>query len=302
MRFDRLDLNLLVALDVLIEERSVSASARRLNISQPAVSGALNRLRDFFADDLLAPSGRQMVLTPKAQDLAGPVRDALLLIRTRITKPVDFDPATARREFVIVASDYLFNILLADVIAEVAGLAPGVQFEIMPPDPRALERFERGEADLLITIGTHMLPDHPWTPLFTDEHAVICWTEGRHSGSIDAEAFLSASHAVTSFGSARAGAFSEMWFERQGIVRQVDVRVPSFTLLPRAVIGTDRVATLQRRYAEFFARSMPITVLPVPVDIPRLCEQAQWHTMRDKDQGLKWLLGLIGARAATLQV
>ncbi|MGD4540209.1 LysR family transcriptional regulator, partial [Xanthomonas citri pv. citri] len=107
MRFERLDLNLLVALDVLIAERSVSAAAKRLHLSQPAVSGALNRLREFFRDDLLVQVGRQMVLTPKADELADPVRDALLLIRTRITQPAGFDPATAEREFTIVASDYM---------------------------------------------------------------------------------------------------------------------------------------------------------------------------------------------------
>jgi LysR family nod box-dependent transcriptional activator len=83
MRFERLDLNLLVALDALIEDRNVSMAARRLYLSQPALTGALNRLRDFFGDDLLIPSGRQMMLTPKAEELRGPVREALMLIRTK---------------------------------------------------------------------------------------------------------------------------------------------------------------------------------------------------------------------------
>src|SRR5687767_5141559 len=106
MRFERLDLNLLVALDVLIEERSVSVAANRLFLSQPALSGALNRLREYFNDELLVQSGRQMILTPKAEELRAPVREALMFIRSRITTPSDFDPATAQRKFILVASDY----------------------------------------------------------------------------------------------------------------------------------------------------------------------------------------------------
>src|SRR4051812_4555036 len=104
MRFERLDLNLLVAFDALIEDRSVSMAAKRLFLSQPALSGALNRLRDFFGDELLVPSGRQMIPTPKAEELRGPVREALMLIRSRITTPSTFDPATADRLFSLAAS------------------------------------------------------------------------------------------------------------------------------------------------------------------------------------------------------
>ena len=300
MRFERLDLNLLVALDVLIEERSVSAAAKRLHLSQPAVSGALNRLREFFADELLVQSGRQMLLTAKAEDLAVPVRQALTLIRTRITTPAVFDPASAERTFALIASDYAFNVLLADVVAEVAQLAPGIGFEIIPPEPRSIERLERGELDLAVTIETHLVPDFPRLPLYEDEHAVICWSGGPHAAGIDADGFIAAGHAVAYFGPARLTAFSETWFDRQGLERRIDVRVPSFTMLPQAVVGTTRVATLQRRYAEYYARFLPITVLPMPFDIPLLREMVQWHPMRDRDDGLKWLIDLIRRHASAL--
>lgn len=300
MRFDRLDLNLLVALDVLIEERSVSAAAKRLHLSQPAVSGALNRLREFFADDLLVQSGRQMLLTAKADELAAPVRQALTLIRTRITTPAVFDPATAERTFSLIASDYAFNVLLADAVAEIAQLAPGIGFEIIPPEPRSIERLERGEIDLAITIETHLVPHFPRLPLYEDEHAVICWSGGSHSAGMNAAGFLSASHAVAYFGPARLVAFSESWFERQGLERRIDLRVPSFTMLPQGVIGTERVATLQRRYAEYYARFLPITVLPMPFDMPLLREMVQWHPMRERDDGLKWLIDVIRRHASAI--
>ena len=300
MRFERLDLNLLVAFDVLIEERSVSAAAKRLNLSQPALSGALNRLRDFFKDELLVQSGRQMILTPKAVELRGPVREALLLIRTRVTTPAQFDPATATREFKIVASDYLFNIFLAEVIAELAVIAPGLSFEITPPEASSVERLERGDIDLLITIQTHLVAHHPSRSLFSDEHAVICWSESKYRGGVDIETFLAARHAVACFGPTRLVAYSEAWFSQQDIARTIEVRVPAFTFLPQAVIGTDRLATIQRRYAEYYARSLPIKVLPMPFSLPLLHERVQWHTMRSGDVGLSWLVNTIGQRADAL--
>jgi LysR family transcriptional regulator, nod-box dependent transcriptional activator len=300
VRFERLDLNLLVALAVLIEERSVSAAAKRLYLSQPAVSGALNRLREFFGDDLLVQSGRQMVLTPKAEELAGPVNEALMLIRTRITTPARFEPESAERTFRIIASDYVFTVFLAQVIADLAVEAPGITFEILLPEQRTMELLERGEADLIITIDAHVRPDFPQLPLFTDDHAVICWSESKHAGGMNRISFGSAGHAISYFGPARTAAFSEVFFEQHRIERRAEVSVPSFTMLPQAVIGTDRLATLQRRYAEHCSRVLPITVLPVPYEMPKLNEVAQWHSMRSQDAGLRWLVKIVQERASEL--
>lgn len=301
MRFERLDLNLLVTLSALIEDQSVSMAAKRLHLSQSAVSGALSRLREFFGDELLVQSGRQMVLTAKAEELAAPVADALMLIRTRITTPARFDPATAERTFRVVTSDYVFTVLLAGAMAELAGTAPGIAFEVLFPEQRTMELLERGEVDLLITIDSHVREDFPQTHLFDDEHAVISWAGSAHSAGVSVESFRAAGHAIAYFGPARAPASSEIFFEEQGIERRADVLVPSFALLPQAVIGTERLATLQRRYAEHCARSLPITVHPAPFAMPRLREIAQWHPRRAQDNGLQWLVEAIRERAARLQ-
>lgn len=300
MRFERLDLNLLVAMDALIEERSVSLAARRLFLSQPAVSGALNRLRDFFGDELLVPSGRQMVLTPKAEELRDPVREALNFIRAKITTPVAFDPATAERQFSIVTSDYAYAVLVADVLREAAHLAPGLTFEISPTDRQAIERLDRGEIDLFLTISTHMMEGHPKRPLYEDEHAVVAWTEGRHGKDVSAEAFLEAGHAIAYFGPEKHPAFTESFFSQQGINRRIEVRLPTFSGLPDAVVGTDRLATMYRRHAEYFARFLPITIHKPPVFLPTITEDVQWHTIKDSDLGLRWLLELLTAHARKL--
>ena len=213
MRFDRLDLNLLVAFDVLSHEQNVSAAARTLNLSQSAVSGALNRLRDYFGDELLVPSGRRMILTPKAQQLVEPVRQALLMIRSNITTPAKFDPANAERRFVIVASDYAYNVFLADALKVAGREAPGSSFDLIPPDAGAFERLESGEVDLLLTIEGYLARGHPQELLCVDEHAVVAWDQNPHcKNGLDKAVFERLGHAVTFFGPERFPAFSESLF------------------------------------------------------------------------------------------
>lgn len=300
MRFDRLDLNLLVALDALIEERSVSQAAKRLYLSQPAISGALNRLREFFRDEILVASGRQMMLTPKAEELRGPVREALMLIRARITTPSVFDPSAAVRSFRIAASDNAFAVFISRVIARAAAVAPNVDFEIVNPSTVTQDRFNRGEIDLTISLTSTLSPDHPHEPLFEDEHAVICWSEGMHRAGITKEAFLASQHAVVVFGPDRHPAFTELFFTAQGVERNIKVRVPVFSALPSAVIGTDRIATMYRRHAEFFASHLPITIHRPPLDLPCIEQSVQWHSTRSTDPGLQWLLGLIRSEAKAI--
>lgn len=299
MRFDRLDLNLLVALDALIEHRSVSRTANQLYLSQPAMSGALNRLRDYFNDDILVASGRQMLLTPKAEELRTPVREALMLIRARITTPAHFDPATAERQFTIAASDYAFSVFASKVIARAAEIAPRITFEIIGTSLGTTERFERGEIDLLLSVPAYLSDAHPRMPLFEDEHAVICWSGSRHR-AIDVDTFRGAGHVVVVFGNGRLPAVTERFFADEGFSRDIQVRVPSFSALPDAVIGTDRLATMWRRHAEAFARHLPITIHRPPIPMPRVVEEVQWHSLRENDEGLRWLLGLVREQAAAM--
>lgn len=301
MRFDRLDLNLLVAFDVLSHEQNVSAAARTLNLSQSAVSGALNRLRDYFADELLVPSGRRMILTPKAQQLVEPVRQTLLMIRSNITTPAKFDPASAERRFVIVASDYAYNVFLADALKVAGREAPGASFDVIPPDVGALERLESGEVDLLLTIESYMARGHPQELLCVDEHAVVAWDQNPHCDKgLDKAVFERLGHAITFFGPERFPALSETLFEEMGISRRIEMRVSTFAAIPQSIIGTERIATMHRRHAEYFARIMPIRIFNMPYALPQVRECIQWHKIRQADEGLKWLLDHIKTASQVL--
>ena len=129
MRYRRLDLNLLVALDALLSEKSVTRAASKLNITQPAMSGALARLRDYFEDPLVVQVGRQMELTPLAVSLVAPVHDIILRIDSAIATEPAFEPRESKRHFSITASDYVIRVFLLDVLKRVHREAPGVSFE-----------------------------------------------------------------------------------------------------------------------------------------------------------------------------
>ena len=130
MRYRHLDLNLLLALDTLLAERSVTRAAAKLNVTQPAMSGSLARLRDYFEDALIVQVGRTMELTPLAEALVAPIRDIMTRIDAAISTDPQFEPATSKRRFSITASDYVVRVLLLDVMRQVHRVAPSVTFDI----------------------------------------------------------------------------------------------------------------------------------------------------------------------------
>jgi LysR family nod box-dependent transcriptional activator len=293
MRFDKLDLNLLVALDALISERSVTAASKRLCLSQPAVTAALNRLRDYFGDDLLVLEGRQMRLTYKAEQLAAPVNQTLELIRREITQPGDFDPLTSTRKFVIISSDYVQTVLLGEALAQAASLAPLVRFEIIRPSTDAVERFERSEADLIISVKPLCPPQHPAIPIFNDEHVLVSWRDSDFDEVISTERFLASGHVVATFGLDRSPALSEISLEHFRETRRIELLVPSFSALAQSVVGTQRIATMHRKLAEHFLPFYPIRIHESPVPIAPIEQILVWHRLRSRDSGMKWLRGLI---------
>ena len=297
MRFEKLDLNLLVALDVLLETLSVTETARRLNLSQPSVSAALSRLRDYFGDELLVQIGRKMMPTAKGEELAPAIKEMLNVIRFRITHSDDYDPLTSRRRFKIVASDYAYDVLIAKVLKEAARLSPSATFDISPPGPQRFRQFLEGNVDILVTVANFEIPDHPSKLLFKDVDSVICCTNGKHAGGLTKDQFLGAHHAVAVFGQEQMPTVTEMHFDTLGIERHVAVRVPSFAALPGAVVGTDRVATLHKKHAELFAKIYPIRLHPLPIESPAVREVMQWHKLRENDPGLRWLMGLMEKEA-----
>jgi len=297
MRFDGLDLNLLVALDILIDERNVSTAADRLCLSQSAMSSALKRLRDYFEDDLLVTCGRRMVLTSRAEDLAAPVRNALLQIRSNVTRPQSFEPAVSERRFSIMLSDYMREVVLAPFLRGLAATAPKLRFELWTPGDHPAEAIETGEVDLMINIDRYVSQHHPARLLLEDDYVVVA--DADHPDlvdGIDRDLFLGLDHVSISFGRLKEPTWCDRMIEEQaGGVRRIAVSVSSFVAVPDFVIGTRRVATMHRRLATLLAASLPLRIHEHPLALPGIKEMVQWNSFSHRDPGLRWLIDtLIG--------
>lgn len=298
MRFGRLDLNLLVALDALLTERSVSLAADRLCLSQSATSSALGRLREYFGDDLLVVKGRSMILTARAEELIEPVRSVLEQIRTTVSVAPPFDPATVERTIRIMASDYSTEVLLAGVLADLERDAPGLRFEIQPMNDTPIEAVERGYIDLLLTIDLAVSADHPTQLLFQDDYVVVGDRENpAMTGPMTRELYFSLGHVTARFGKARVPAFEDWFVRRQKQQRRIEVVAPTFLSLPGLIVGTRRIATLHRRMAERVVRNMPLVMREIPFDIPPIRETIQWNLANNNDRALRWVVERLQAAA-----
>ena len=290
MDLRQFDLNLLVALDALLTEKSVTRAGARMHLSQSAMSGALARLRYVFHDELLVPIGRHMELTPLAQDLVQPVRDILLQVRSAINTTSRFDPATAERPFSIAASDYVTTVLLSGLLQHLASQAPHVTFELRPVGSRAKDDLERGTLDFMIVPAEYVSPLHPTEVLFEESYTCIAW---RHSKAVRAtlsmEEYLSLGHVVVRVSDGGGPNFDEQVLERLGYKRRVDVWTPSFDTAPHLVVGTNRLATITTRLARIYAGVLPLKLLPVPFVMPPMTEMLQWHKAHDQDPACLWL-------------
>ena len=295
MRLDRFDLNLLLVLDVLLEERNVTHASKRLHIGQSATSGALARLREYFNDELLVPVGRKLTLTPLAQSLVEPVRDTLLKARATIARKPDFDPATAERRFALNASDYVTTVMLGAAIRRIAETAPMVSIDIRSPVKNVVEVFDRGGIDLLVMPQQYTAQiKHPQQHWFEDEQICMIWSGNTSVDStLSFDQYMAMGHIAVHLGDERSTSFEDWFLPRFGKQRRVESSVDNFSTLPLLVIGTNRIVTLHRRMAEHFARHLPLRLVEAPFDMPPLIEMLCWPRHLEHDPAHQWLRSVL---------
>ena len=301
MRFHGLDLNLLVALDALLTYQNVTRAAEQLNLSQSALSGALARLREHFDDELVVPIGRRMEPTPLAQTLAEPLHEILLKTKSLVTATPTFDPLTSNRRISIIASDYSTEILLLDLLADLAREAPGIKITLEEHTSETFEKFDRGEINLRIIPKSFVFDGHPHERLFDEKYVCVAWKENDQIGDLlTLEQYQNLQHVVKYSRGTLQTTFDQQFLDQAGFSRNVSVVVPAFTLAPRAVVGTRRIATVHARLAELYARSLPIRILAPPVAFPTLTEVLEWHYHEENDAGLAWFRAAIIKRATSV--
>ncbi|OCK61583.1 LysR family transcriptional regulator [Bradyrhizobium sp. LMTR 3] len=299
MRFEGLDLNLLIALDAILEERSVMGASRRLHLSQPAMSAAVGRLRQYFNDEIFTISQRKLVPTPLAQSLERPTRDILLRIRANLISPPKFDPASSERRFRLVVSDYASIVLMHAVMKRVYRAAPRVSLEFLPFSDRVDDQLQRGEVDFVVIPDTNLIDGHPSQHLFADEFCCVAWRGSRQIGrSISLGRYLQLGHITAQLGPIHGVSFDERALVQLGYKRRIEIIAPNFTAMAAMVIGTDRIATMHHRLAVIFARNFPLKLLRAPVRIPAFREALQWPASFHLDPALVWLREIITDVAA----
>ncbi len=301
-RLRRANLDLLPMLSALLRTRSVTASARELGVSQPAVSKALRQLREMFGDDLIISRGREARLTERARALIGPLSEILLDLQTLLETPRTFDPTSESLRIVIVTADYV-SVLLAPQLARLcAREAPHVDLLFL--EPGAGERGDGDEADIFImprTVGRTFGKSMERMPLWRDEMTCIASSRDLRWGEVISPAeFRSARQVVYQVGKRRALA-------RAGLIQPTSVlevapvcEVPNFLVIGAIVEEAECLALVPRKLAQELARSRDIRILEIDYPERRLDIDAFWTPGAAAKRGHDWFRTLLARAAATL--
>lgn len=298
--FRRIDLNLLVAFLVLMEERSVSRAAQRLYLGQPAVSGALARLRELFDDPLLVRGRLGMQPTPRALQLEARLRPALAAVHGALFEESPFDPARAEHTFVIGMPDWVEMWLAPLLFGMLQKQAPSVRLSIVNTDPfRIASMLEQGEMDLAVCqtgelpswCRHHVLRRMPFKSVFAPAGA-------RSARKLSLDAYLARTHLIVTYRNAFEGP-ADAWLAAQGKRRKVMFASTRFAVLPSLLREPATMATVPEAIAERWHSEHGLAVVDCPVPLDDVVVSASWLAVRDRDAPLAWLREVL--RTATTQ-
>jgi DNA-binding transcriptional LysR family regulator len=302
MRLAGIDLNLLTALDALLDESNVTKAASRLGVSQPAASHALGRLRELLGDPLLVRTPAGMQLTPRAAELRPALRAALAAAEVVLQAAPVFDPATAERTFVATIPDQAGYLLLPAIANRLAAEAPRVRLELRP----AVDDLERalgtGEVELVVARYRDAPPPSlRERPLWTERFAcVVRKGSAAARGPLDLDRYLSVRHVVVS-PNGTPGSLVDDELGKLGVRRHIAMVIPQFLIAPAIVATSDLMWTAPLGVARAFADQLPLTIREPPLELPRFEMGVRWHVRLDRDPGLAWLRGVVDQVCAPLR-
>jgi len=289
-----LDLNLLVSLDALLQQRSVTRAAAQMGLSQPALSASLARLRRHFGDELLTRAGNEYRLTPLAVQLTELVRIALTGVERVFTAQPEFDPASSTREFTLLVSDYVVTIL-GDTIAELLSEeAPNTRLRLTPHSPAIVERADQAllTADLLL-LPHGFVTDLSHADLYRDEWVCVVSADNPVAGRGLTVEDLQTLPWVATYHGQTASTPAARQMRMLGIEPRIQVVNENFLTVPALVAGSDRIALLQRRLVEQLPLNTGLRTLAPPFDASPLIEAMWWHPVFDDDPEHGYLRDLV---------
>ena len=296
MNLAGIDMNLLVVLDALLEERNVTRAGERVGLSQPATSNALNRLRHLLNDPILERDGRHMRLTERAHQLRGSLRKVLDDLRSVLTSPTSFDPQNSHFHIRIFASDYVTLLVLPVLRQRLLSVAPRAKVEVSWSDRgRVAELLERNEVDVAIGRFESTPPGIHRSVLFEDQYVVLAHRDHPiHEGELSIERMLSYPRIAVTFEGRNFGALEKAIAQAGGDV-QCDVVVAHGSISPFLAALTDLVSISSRRVAETFSRYWPLASRPIPFEVASIPIEMMWHEHSDADPMAAWFRGELRA-------
>jgi DNA-binding transcriptional LysR family regulator len=297
-----LDLNLLVSLDALLQQRSVTRAAAQMGLSQPALSASLARLRRHFGDELLTRVGNEYRLTPLALQLRDLARAALTGVERVFTAQPEFDPASSTREFSLLVSDYGVAVLGDTVAALLAEEAPHARLRLSANTPASVDRADQ----ILLSTDLLVLPhgfvtDLSHRDLYRDEWVCVVAADNEAVGEELTVENLETLPWVVTFHGPTAATPAARQMRMRGIEPRVQVVTENFLTVPALVAGSRRIALLQRRLVELLPLNLGLRALPPPVEVGELVEAMWWHPAFEDDPEHAYLRDLV-VRATDLAV
>ena len=296
-----IDLNLLLALGALLEDRNLTRAGERIGMSQPAMSAALARLRRHFGDDLLEREGRGYKRTVLGEQLLSTVREALRQVEATMQRSPRFDPAESDREFSIAASDYAVTILADPLLRLVKRTAPRIRLNLHPL-PASLPSSSQvlSTEDLLIGPVGYDFPGRH-AELFRDRF--VCVVDAANpwlrDGRLTLDDLSRMPHAAPTFAPGSRTPVDRV-LDELGVAPRVRVTVFGWLSVPFVLAGTEMVAIMPERMARLAVRGAPLAILEPPFDLVELVEAAYWHPSRTDDPAVRWLLSTMKEAAREL--
>jgi DNA-binding transcriptional LysR family regulator len=288
-RMNSMDFNLLKALEALLDECNVTRAAKRLGVTQPAMSGMLVRLRAHFQDALFVRAQRGIVPTRRAEELSSEIRKIIAQINA-LQQQTSFTPASANLTFTIAATDYALRTIAVPLLSAIRQQAPHVRISLVTVDEAQIQRqLERGEIDLALMTPNTAHPDLHARHLF-EEHYVCVLRENhpvlKNRQKLTLDRFCALDHALVSFQGSAFSGITDRVLEQTGKSRKVCVSVGSFLVLPDILRSSDLVAVLPSRLVD---GQQGLVAMPVPVEIPGFTKVAVWHERMHQDPAQRWM-------------
>ncbi|MFS2004192.1 LysR family transcriptional regulator [Duganella sp. CT11-25] len=290
----RLDLNLLVTLDVLLSEHNVTRAAQRLNFSQPSVSVHLAKLRDIFGDPLLLPGPRGMRPTARGEELRAPLRDALEALGRAVSPASPFDPLQARQTWRVAASDYGESTILLPALASLRTAAPDTRLAVLELAPaRIAQQSEQGQIDLAFHTTDGAPEGLRRRPLFEERYALTGRAgHPRLKRRPTLAQFCALEHVVVSPDGGGFRGITDDTLAEAGLTRRVALSVPHFLFVISALAGSDMVAMLPERLVR---GNGALRMVEPPLAVPGYEMAMLWHERSHRDPAHQWLREHIAA-------